>query len=272
MRTGLRHLAASSIGCATLLSAGIALAQDGGASAKDPAASAVSASAPAPADTASPAEIEARKQREAAQRIRLDAGYLSISSRRFADAERQFADLVSEIEAEPRKPDTDYYCALSRAETLTYLLKAATDQQGKRNAVVLSSVLCQAMYGRAYALVELRRIPEARDTLERLLRMAPYNAQFLIEYGNLLSRTREPAKALPLFKLAEDNASLMPEGSQATWVATALRSQGYALVELGRLDEAEAVYVKSLQSAPGHRGALAEIEYIRGRKNGTVMP
>ena len=70
-------------------------------------------------------------------------------------------------------------------------------QQGKRNAVVHSSVLCQSMYGRAYALVELRRIPEARDTLERLLRMAPFNAQFLIEYGNLLSRMREPAKALP---------------------------------------------------------------------------
>jgi len=272
MRTRLRRLAATSIGGVALLSAGIAFAQDAGTPAKDSTVRASSPSASSPADTASPAETEARKQREAAQRIRLDAGYLSISSRRFVDAERQFADLVSEIEAEPRKPDTDYYCALSQAETLTYLLKAAANPQSKRDAVVLSSVLCQAMYGRAYALVELRRIPEARDTLERLLRMAPYNAQFLIEYGNLLSRLREPAKALPLFKLAEDNASLMPEGSQATWVATALRSQGYALVELGRLDEAEAAYVKSLQSAPGHRGALAEIEYIRGRKNGTVKP
>lgn len=236
------------------------------------ASAAPAASAPAPAASASelsPQEIQALKELDAARKIRLDAGMAAFTAHRFAESERQLSALVTEIEADPRKPDTDYYCAQSQAETLLYLLEAANS---KRNAVVLLPMLCNAMFGKAFSLVELRRYPEALATLQRLVKLAPHNALYLIEYGQLLARLKQPEQALPLMRKAEEEAKLAPDGSRSILTASAMRGQGYVLVELGRLDEAEAAYRKSLTVMPDHRGALAEIEYIQGRRSGKIKP
>ena len=45
--------------------------------------------------------------------------------------------------------------------------------------------------------------------------------------------------------------------------ARLLRGKGFALTELGRLDDAEAAYQASLTSEPGNERALKELDYIR---------
>jgi tetratricopeptide (TPR) repeat protein len=46
------------------------------------------------------------------------------------------------------------------------------------------------------------------------------------------------------------------------------RGRGFALVELGRLDEAEAAYKASLKVDPGNKIALGELDYIVGLRSG----
>lgn len=51
------------------------------------------------------------------------------------------------------------------------------------------------------------------------------------------------------------------------------RGRGFALIELGLLDEAEAAYRKSLELAPGNKVALNELNYIASlRKGRTKAP
>jgi hypothetical protein len=52
-----------------------------------------------------------------------------------------------------------------------------------------------------------------------------------------------------------------------------LRGQGFALVELGRLDEAWQAYDDSLESEPNNPLAMQEMDYIDGlRAGGPVVP
>ena len=44
--------------------------------------------------------------------------------------------------------------------------------------------------------------------------------------------------------------------------AVALRGIGFALIELGRLDEAEAVFLESLEADPDNEAALNELRHI----------
>jgi hypothetical protein len=48
-----------------------------------------------------------------------------------------------------------------------------------------------------------------------------------------------------------------------------LRGEGYALVDLNRLDEAEAAYKESLKVDPDHGHALEELKFIESVRRGT---
>jgi cytochrome c-type biogenesis protein CcmH/NrfG len=51
-----------------------------------------------------------------------------------------------------------------------------------------------------------------------------------------------------------------------------LRKKGYALTELGRLDDAEVAYRDSLRSQPGNPVAENELAYIAHLKSGSQKP
>lgn len=86
--------------------------------------------------------------------------------------------------------------------------------------------------------------------------------------------TSEKSAALVLLKdwagsLAINEAALADATPKApTDEARLLRGKGFALIELGRLDEAEAAYRRSLELQPGHGGALHELSYIEGQRGG----
>ena len=68
------------------------------------------------------------------------------------------------------------------------------------------------------------------------------------------------------FDEAEDDAKLGPEDTQRDELGRARRGQGYVLVELGKLDEAEKKYQQCVAANSNDSKAKAELQYVREQK------
>jgi tetratricopeptide (TPR) repeat protein len=126
-------------------------------------------------------------------------------------------------------------------------------------------------YARAYHLlgyiaVEQGNLAEAARLLDLGLALQAH-PDLLSERGTVAIQQRQPAVALGLFT----RASTSPAASDAQ-LARAWRGRGTALIDLGRLDEAQAAFTRSLTLEPGNSLAPQELEYIRKLRAGEVAP
>lgn len=160
------------------------------------------------------------------------------------------------------------YCSGSPPEALAYMLMAAT---AKRPAVALGQTWCDALFIKAYALVDLGHPDEAKPLLEEAVARAQMNAHYLSELGNWYKQNKDWVDALDTFTRALDANSLMPAAVQKAKKGRALRGMGYSLSELGRYDEAEAAYRKALVLDPNDKVSQAELLYI-AKKRGKGRP
>jgi tetratricopeptide (TPR) repeat protein len=122
----------------------------------------------------------------------------------------------------------------------------------------------EAVFFKGYILIDLGRGDEARAFLDRAVSLSPSNPQFLCEAGNWYAEHHQAARGLELFQQCEDNASLAND--QPFMRARAARGKGYSLIELGRLDEAEAIYRKRLADDPKDEKAAGELRYIEQQR------
>lgn len=111
---------------------------------------------------------------------------------------------------------------------------------------------------------EMKRPEEALAYLERGLALQPDDGNLVSEKAAALGALRRPAEELAL---ADAWLARNPLGG-ARNRARLMRDKGFALTELGRLDEAEAAYRASLKEEPGHKGALYELDYIAKQRAG----
>jgi tetratricopeptide (TPR) repeat protein len=155
--------------------------------------------------------------------------------------------------------ETDVYCTRSMAETVRYMLLA---QSQGRNAVAIDAIWSEAYYYKAYALIDLGRIQEARAMLEKARKLSPSNSQYLSELAHTWHADREWKKALDLFAEAERAAAISPPEVKNQELARALRGQGFSLIELGRLDEAETKFNAALAIDRHDARAKSELAYI----------
>ena len=100
--------------------------------------------------------------------------------------------------------------------------------------------------------------------LTRGLAIQPGNALLAAELGAAFTLQKKWPEALATYQTALEANPLM--GKPA--LARLLRGKGFALIELGRLDEAEVAYRQSLDAEPGHGGAQHELAYIAGLRKG----
>lgn len=111
---------------------------------------------------------------------------------------------------------------------------------------------------------ERRDADGAVKALRRGLALQPGNALLASELGAAFTLQHRWPEALAVYEAAlEANPEL---GKLAR--ARLLRGKGFALIELGRLDEAEAAYRQSLEAEPNHGGAQHELAYIAGLRKG----
>lgn len=220
-------------------------------------------SMPSQAGTDNPPTATARAN-EAEQQQRVDAAAKLLQQGKPVEAIDGVDKVIAHFEA-LRKEKTDAaYCARSPAESLVYLAQAAKDNTA---TTVYGSAWCDAYFLRGYALIELGRIGEARAALERAVQLAPREAHYRSELAELYAREKNWNEALAAFEasaqVAEESVDQARKNAE---LGRALRGKGFVLVELGRLDEAEAMYRRCLALDPADRKAMNELRYVQSRQ------
>ncbi|HEV8618612.1 MAG TPA: tetratricopeptide repeat protein [Candidatus Udaeobacter sp.] len=175
--------------------------------------------------------------------------------------------VIAAFETAYRNKKEKFYCAHTSAETLGYLVMAAAGNnrgKGPGTARVVSATWSDAYYLKGYALIELGKTNEAKAALQHAVALSPWYSQYLNELGHVYQSEKNWPKAMEVFKLAEDQASLSPDEIKAFELGRARRGFGYVLVELGRLDEAEKKYKQCLATDAKDAAATRELEYVRG--------
>ncbi len=192
----------------------------------------------------------------------LDAGTQLVVSGQPAEGIADFDQVIAGYEQAYREEGTKYYCARGSTESLAYLLEAAN---AKTSARVVSVNWAYAYYMKAYSLVELGRLAEAKEVLNRAIALSPHNSQFLSELGNLYQRDKNWPKALETFQAAASAAQgFSPPDRKNAELGLAWRGIGYVYVEQGRLDEAEQMYLQCLELDASDSKAVNELRYIQG--------
>lgn len=177
-----------------------------------------------------------------------------------AEAIARFDRVNSWFEAKYRNEKRKIYCASSTAEMLLYMAESATK---KNDAFALDATWADAIFFKGFALIDLGKQAEARAYLERALALSPSNSQYISELAEWEKREKNWQAAYELFERGASAAELVPEGDRQFWLSRAWRGMGYALIEMGRLDDAEALFRKCLAADPKDGGALNELTYIQ---------
>jgi len=153
------------------------------------------------------------------------------------------------------------YSAQNQVKMIIY---AALPADNNQSIEVLDSVWADAYLLKAYALTELKRIPDAQQALESAIGLSPMNSQYLSELAYTYQMQKDCEKSIATYEQAASMAELSSDDATKTNDLTrAWRGQGYCLVEQGKLKEAEAKYHQALALDPKDDKSKGELEYIR---------
>ena len=152
------------------------------------------------------------------------------------------------------------YCSHNARETAINMTRAAADSH---NAISIGGTWCDAIYFKAYSLIDLGRPADAASDLDRALKMSPDNPQYLNERAELLMRAGHMDEALAMFKQAEpDHVYMTSDASALAMRSRSCRGIGFVLTEQGKLDESEANYRSCLTLDPNDQKSKDELAYI----------
>ncbi len=126
--------------------------------------------------------------------------------------------------------------------------------------------VCDAHFGKGFALIDLGRGDLAEAELGKAAQMAPTNAHFANEYAEPFKSRREWQKSYDGFARAWSVVEKTTTGPDASVAARALRGMGFNKAAMGQYDEAAALYKRSLQYDPKSEIAKAELGNIARRK------
>jgi tetratricopeptide (TPR) repeat protein len=182
-----------------------------------------------------------------------------IHQRRPADAISLLDGVIAQQALSHANDKRRLYCARSQIEAFLYLADAA---QAKEEAAVLAPTWADALYFKAYALIDLGRREEAKPLLESAIRLSPYNALYLGELGEYYKSRKEWDAAMAAFLQAETASEFSPDDVKDLERSRAWRGIGYVLIEQGSLDEAETFFRKCLALNPNDDTAKNELSYI----------
>lgn len=139
--------------------------------------------------------------------------------------------------------------------------------EAKRDdAVLVDAAVCDAHFGKGFALIDLGRGDLAEGELFKATQMAPGNAHFANEYAELFKSRRQWQKSYDLFAHAWAIVDKDKTSPDAPLAARALRGMGYDEIEMGKLDDAERLFRQSQEYEPDNEAAKVELGLISRKK------
>ena len=233
------------------------------------------------AQTTAPAVLTSAQQKAADKQEAKDRKVVEKALR--VSSLTQLEPMVSDLQkvvanAPARWPMIDHQPGLTTirlndtSAAMVVMLAVAASAKGQADSEAGKAVVMTNTYGTAAFLlgslaVEKRQPEEALAWLDRGLTFQPDNQLLVTEKGSAMILQHRFAEALAFYD-AQPPLDLLTGLANPNAEARILRSRGFCLTELNRLDEAEAAYVKSLELEPDHGGAKAELDYIRKLKVG----
>ena len=179
-------------------------------------------------------------------------------------------EVVTKYETKYAGTPVKVFCANGMLDAFAYanLADKAETTAGKAAVPVevIGPAWARAYWARAYAYSEMARYTDAQAELEKALALSPMDSQYKSELAFTYERGGDWNKVLSLYQEAAGDAEISGGSPETTTrlKCVALRGQGYALVELHRLDEATKAYQECLKLTPGEPKSLAELGYIKG--------
>lgn len=205
------------------------------------------------------------KDRDSAAAATIGHAFSAIQAGDPAQALSMIDPVVASFEKDFAGEKRHVYCSQTAEQEGYYLTTA-----GGTGAVrLVPSTWCEALYVKAFALVDLDRLDDAQSTFERLITFAPKHSRYLNELAYVFLKKKEWQHSIDAYTNAEAAASFTPERRDYERCVS-FRGIGYDLVELGRLDDAEAAYRKCLAIIPDEPKSLGEIEYIKEQRKKTT--
>lgn len=220
---------------------------------------------PAPAASAVPsAPPPSARQTEAS--VELDEVSRLLRAGKLQEALVLVDAVIQSYEDRFRRGKRQVFSSRSPAEGQAYLNevgRAPTPGKEPTEAGMYPSTWGDAYYLKSIIQTEMKRIPEARKTIEAAVALAPHNAAYRAELGQLLLKEKAWDEAAKEFKRAESDAREFSPGSvRNRELARALRGQAFVLVEKKDLDGAEKLYNECVKLDAADRVAQAELRYI----------
>jgi len=214
------------------------------------------------------AATSADAENDAQQALLWEARHLIDAGKR-AEAIATIDKVLAYYEAKYPEGKQRWFVARDPQESLAYMLIAAADMDkgtDKRSASALVNWWSEAYYLKGYTLVELGQPGKAKEAFENAIRLSPYNSQYLSELGNFYLTEKNWQKAMEFDNKADDAAAFSLADQKVSDSTRAKRGLGYALVELNRIDEAEAKYKECLALDANDKKAQQELDYVRSLK------
>jgi tetratricopeptide (TPR) repeat protein len=184
-------------------------------------------------------------------------------------------DVVNRYEKAYRNRYDAVFSARGPAQGLMYMAEEASKHidsaSGNKTgqAIDVGPAWSMAYWGRGYGYSEMNRFPDAEVELKKALALSPRDAQYTGELAYVYQMEGRFAESLALFERVPEFLDTMDgwENTNKTeFHCSALRGQGYNLVELHRLDDAEKAYKACIALIPNEPKSLAELGYIEGHR------
>jgi len=148
--------------------------------------------------------------------------------------------------------------------TLMEAMQGAAGTPGKREVAWVGPSYSRAFQLLAYLAVEDRDLDRAAGLLDRGIALEP-RAELQTERALVYGHQGQLDKALALYVQVSESAESDDAAKARAW-----RGRGSVLTDMGKLDDAEAAYRKSLEIEPDQKLALSELEYIQKLRAGQV--